>query len=1291
MRLFTHDEQQGDIDLCKICYMQGKGFVDKQKDESIEVEADGKPISGLTCKEFKGLGPVPIDTFEVASTRALSLESEESDLQRAMQLSLERANGFEVLLSRLFDFLLPLLVKQDFSVPLLRLLLDLVESMEQASLILFVKEVSRGISGLLQTGKRRQENLSTAVAANLAEAIKGLNNLLTPLEEQQQTQKSGAKLCSVHGLPTVKRKCAAGPNKDRRFWVCGLERDKRCDYFEWADESKRSSETTGKSTKSPDQSAEVRTERIHLVKALLKSDCSFNEQLCEALEEEYLPSIDIGGSRSERKKKQHQLPSKFISSDAERDISDGVLCSQEKLSDVWGNTKSVQREQSGTSQLLEAACDLLKLLFDHKTEGIERWIQLLCRLDMHSSTSIQSLSKNTLRSLCGGDESLCRTISDTNLFNFHLRKLTHIFSGVIDAGVVATEKARMSGPNWNDGAVHLDTLNAASLAGTNLLVPEDALTESDLKKIGKVLDTLDKLMRDGGKTSYSSWRQFCGGTELPRLFGKGAPQDRYPTVLRLTRTPPVVTLLWFASSVPSGVHQAKALRLVEAALTTDGDLISSTPQKILTTTQYSLGRDDLLSLSLCFVHNGSNSEVRRAGRQVLLKLFPLLSQADMHSMYKHLVLFVLKDAGAHGRLCIEVLHLLQELSSYLGDTIKVFSNSIVAAFRRQQEAIKNDLHTHWIALDNKRLIDLSDCCFCTQHVSSRSKNQPEVKKSGETSGSPPSATRSVNPRQKWHRDQISPFVRQRLEMEKSSDEFNLFFKLKNRVAISEFHLAISDPRGRYAKVVQIYVAPRHVGDVAMLKSDDFSSKWQKTATLRLARGAARASVGLSAPVACSNIRLHFEEFYARPGEGSGAALCPRCASPVTNLAGVCSRCGEQVVPSQCRQCRRINYDMTDSFFCVDCAFCQHGKVSLEVSAGVSTNALAIIDDKDSARTRKMLGLARSLEDELRESLRAKAQSLATSVESPGDSIFGPDMQRAFLGLAPISADNDKKPNSPGPLDCLDTQGSVVQAIARPDTGHVGNSLLSSSSDRSERTRSLINLARQIRSESGSSRAINLDSLEEILGGEGEGTEAAPDRGRRSNPNNNDDPQDGSKKTDAEVIQMLTMLTKEAGRERHALQRRLEAWEALNTGVLVNRIPNAENASFSPSHCSHCSSTVAYHLLELWLCMFNASPFEVQVDESILKMLLFEDTPTQSKAVVECKKRAVISIATKSRTGAEMVLTAMRKRLSACEDKFCAQILGKILEASGFAHPTIAKDFTKLAMEVLSSRSAGNHL
>jgi hypothetical protein len=111
------------------------------------------------------------------------------------------------------------------------------------------------------------------------------------------------------------------------------------------------------------------------------------------------------------------------------------------------------------------------------------------------------------------------------------------------------------------------------------------------------------------------------------------------------------------------------------------------------------------------------------------------------------------------------------------------------------------------------------------------------------------------------------------------------------------------------KVVNIFFMPRPLTDISVLKSDDYTEKWQKCGTLNLAKGATRFTASLSRPIVAANLKIEFTEFYERPGESSrssdGSLLihCPRCTRIVNNQMGVCASCGE--VAFQCRKCRHI--------------------------------------------------------------------------------------------------------------------------------------------------------------------------------------------------------------------------------------------------------------------------------------------------------------------------------------------------------------------------------------------------
>ena len=170
------------------------------------------------------------------------------------------------------------------------------------------------------------------------------------------------------------------------------------------------------------------------------------------------------------------------------------------------------------------------------------------------------------------------------------------------------------------------------------------------------------------------------------------------------------------------------------------------------------------------------------------------------------------------------------------------------------------------------------------------------------------------------------------------------------------------------------------------------------------------------------------------------------------------------VAFQCRKCRHINYDRLDAFLCVECGYCASGSFSFQLNAGVASNAIAITNDNDYDRGIKMLGAAVSIRNELKHALQEKISTISKKKKSGSkkdefESVFNSQIQRAFLGLPPIhDTGKERKSN----LKRVDEPGSVVKFITRPESSNSG----SRSSSSADRTRSLLRLARQIRSESG---------------------------------------------------------------------------------------------------------------------------------------------------------------------------------------------------------------------------------
>ncbi len=1382
----------------------------------------------LTCAHMKKMEPVSLEKMEmdVEELEVLILrpDDEDKDCQKDAKLreveSLNDSNqldlsddhrGYEYFLGELFAFVMGQLsftLKQErcktSTESLIKLLLDLIRHSKRNSLrheraTLFVRDLSKGISHILNYISRDQK-LTHNNMSFLVTYLRGLSSLTTPhlkseffypasesdsIHRSRVVSKGDDKtkfICDVHRIPAVRRRCdKAGPNKDRRFYVCGKEKGERCDYFRWADDGQAKKEVK------PSKSQFRKLVQTAMLGSQPSSGESIFDRLCILLEMELFGEEEEGAyevsilasNMKEKKSEDSHLKSFYSVQNMERDFSDGIFCSKEKLLNIIYRDALVNTEFKSTYELsiparascdrgawlLEASLDLLTLIADHKTGGISRWFSILCEITIATNkhSSLRPLATKVLKALCDGNRKKYHYVRDHFTFCFQLKRLYRFSYIMLEAALTVKEKTRQCSADWRGSAIGWSALGAGGLIGTDDLISEDNITELNLKGCGKALDEMWAIIKNRG----GSWRQFCGFRSLPL----SQRQSTKPNSLKnhiilekeLSSAPPIKVLFWIASSL-TGVNQVKVLRLIDFALIdwrgrrtsvngstnnaedrdtqekdADDDVVVgigsaiSKPEEILLMPgRREMEVEDIVSLSLHLVRNGNTSELRKAAYQIVTKLAQAISSEERLYLFKNLVASI-ENAGIMGKASVEFLSLLQCLSQYLepNELICQIANFVVDSFVQQLNAVKYDRsNCEWMSLEStlgnsvtKKKFDLSGCQFCIkpQHYfgakeltkASERRLQSSSSRVADRSGSLVVAESSsaVSLRQKWSYEQISSYSRCRLESLKescSSNEFSLFYKLKHRLSISDIHLTVSDPRGRYVKTISIYVTPRPLS--GSLKGDQYDSKWQKIATLNLGKGGSRASVSLSKPIIAANLRVEFIDFYERPGEkekGGMVLHCPRCTRPVTNAHGVCATCGE--VAFQCRKCRHINYDRLDAFLCVECGYTCCGSFSFELNAAVVTNAIAIDNDTSFDKSLKMYNTASSIQEGLKEKLREKIRSLNQKNlnEDKKESFFDPEIERSFLGLLPTNEkESSKDPQACNLLDRFDKQGSVVKYVARPDNISGGNRRSDSSSDRSERARSLIRLARQIRSESSSSSdhrrstdiiirhlgRVSLENLEdenellEIFESGNSETGRGQDENKDSEDGNPKE-KENDRTIQMEECQKLHTLLREAWRECYELGRRIDSWKSLNSGALLQgtaleRITES-SLSFSPSHCSLCGGSIALHLLVLWLKLFLVAPSQVSVKEEFFLILFQDDGQSHGKSLQEVKRQIIIAIATNSQQGAEMVLRELEKRLKASRDMYCAGILGKIMEIEGFV---MINEYAKLAMDILSSQA-----
>lgn len=859
--------------------------------------------------------------------------------------------------------------------PMFGLLLELVRLSQEGEVQnnrakRFAKELCEGLSYLLRSSEGSECSQDSKLPSILC--LRALSSLLAPensagnsldgaqsddirersARQSQQKEKTDPNyVCHVHKIPAVRRRCASGANKDRRFYVCGMERGQRCKYFVWADEA---------IAKTEDKKRD-RTPIYDIVQGNLWSEStefglSLQARLCQVLENLLFDGEDneSGSSASASKKKDNALlPSTYTLENKQKDYADGVYCSREKLRDTISGKAELSNEQSGLNsclisakdnrdhnvQLLESSLDLLVLVADHKTEGISRWFSLLCEIIVSKTkhAALRPMAKKVLKNLCGGKMTRFQTIRDHFGFWFQLKRLYRSSISQLEAALIVKEKCRCCHPSWS--SLEKKTwvnLCVGDLVGADELLSEDTYSHASCKNVGRVLDDL----WNGIKSRDDSWRRFCRLRSLPQSLrgqrkSKTDPHtnnDQY-----LAEAAPIMALFWISCAL-SGANQTKAFRILDFALNNTNDGSRTTgknredamdieeeeatisisnegralfPEEILMTGKEKLTVDGFVAFCITYVNRGRTSQLRQAAAGILKKLSKSLSNEDQGQLFQRLVYAPMEEVGRMGKASNEFLGFLQSLSNSIGsDVARDAADLVLDCFEQQIETARYDRSNgEWVVLESnasgtpvKKRFDISPCLHCQrQHSpakdslaflgertepgsgSGRNRGGFAAALRRATSPSNSALTRAVDQR-KWHKDQVAAFTRGRIDNSKessSSNEFCSFFVLKYRLSVSEIHLSVSDPRGRYVKTINVYFSPRQVDSVSELKTEDYSPLWQKCATLNLSRGALRASATLPDPIIASNLKVEYAEFYERPGgskaaDGSFVVHCPRC-------------------------------------------------------------------------------------------------------------------------------------------------------------------------------------------------------------------------------------------------------------------------------------------------------------------------------------------------------------------------------------------------------------------------------
>lgn len=604
-----------------------------------------------------------------------------------------------------------------------------------------------------------------------------------------------------------------------------------------------------------------------------------------------------------------------------------------------------------SDSFLCSCLDLFSLLAPstNSTSWCSHWFPVLCEIisrnSIHASsatsTAMRQLAKEMLLRLCGNRQEDYRRVRDHYVFGFQVcntcifqppefhilffvsyydneqfRKLLQRSQDILDSALVVREQARQCGANWSAEEVNFETLPASDLLGAADLISEDwygTATEDNITAVLDVLLTSAGKAGDGIKVRSNSWRIFCGLPCLQTIShqeksSSQKSEEYFDMLEQIYRRPPIVSLMWLGSCL-RGANQVKALSLIDIALDdlheshTENighddfhvggfqsfDNNSSDPGERLLN---SFDVDDLLAFINQFVVNGRSKDLRSVSSSVARKLALRISASAKNHLFVTLITGTIQHVGSLGNTSKNVFDFLRMCVDSFGSELALASVStcLAQAFSCQMTAFNQILRCKTDTDLGSLSYSLSECVHCQRQCPAKKATKSVSKKTDN------STIQNISPatcRANSLPEQVRPYQKSRIEASTAasvSSEFSSYHQLKFRVALSQVHVTVSEPRGRLVKSIGVYFSPRQVRDVNFLKSTKYIHQWQRCGTLSLARGASEATCKLKTPVIAANLRFLYEEFYEkassrRAADGSFILNCPRCTRQVHNAHG----------------------------------------------------------------------------------------------------------------------------------------------------------------------------------------------------------------------------------------------------------------------------------------------------------------------------------------------------------------------------------------------------------------------
>ena len=612
------------------------------------------------------------------------------------------------------------------------------------------------------------------------------------------------------------------------------------------------------------------------------AECKLESSFCGLISAQYHSQGDsiVNESQSDHI---DPFPSLTMEEDRLRDKADGVLLVPEKLGRALPSSRSEDEfldVANGTTELLVCeSMDLFSYIAPKRKSSDSQvwskgWFSILCEIiSGDSGTTLRALAKKMLQRLCGFRNDIYHKVRDHYVFGFQYSKLLLQSCEILDAALLVREQARQCGRNWRDEEVTFQSLPASGLFGTEDLISEDCMKREE--SISSVLDELLSHARRG-----ENWKNFCGGLPEVNNLKRGSTDvsDFMLDMLQEIFTrPPIVSLMWLGSCL-EGSNQVKVFSLVDVALenagsksvsisTNDteelmlyigGDSNRPTPEQSLTRC---MKIDDVNAFICQFVLSGRSDKLRSIASAIGIKLALQFNSSDRNRLFKSLIDSGMQKIGSLGQESKDFTDVLKLFIEGFGLDLDLHhaASSFSQAFKMQMTSLncycEKNCSPNRDESDISRLhFDLSDCEYChKEQLWTRLTSQDKLSSDDASD-------------MKFLSQQMRPYQRGRLETSTAStcfSEFSSYYQLKFRVALSQVHINISDPRGRLAKTISVYFTPRQVSsgsssdedNVNILKSDSYSRFWQKCGTINLSRGATEASLELKHPVVAANLKI----------------------------------------------------------------------------------------------------------------------------------------------------------------------------------------------------------------------------------------------------------------------------------------------------------------------------------------------------------------------------------------------------------------------------------------------------